>query len=269
MVVETLIAAMNLKDVNENENLIKNMNVKGKSITINQITKDGIDIFSDINKENRIISFKEKGLSKSRNKAISNSIGDICIIADDDMIYEDNCEEIIKNSYDKYKDADIIAFYVESLNKERPLHKLNEGKLSFKDTLKLASVQITFKKESFIKKGLKFNEIFGAGARYNCGEENILLSDACKKGMNIYFVNEKIANVLNETSTWWSGIFDENYFKVKGACYYMIDKENYKKLIDDFATRKYDIYKNNFSRQQAIDFMLEGKNELIREYRED
>lgn len=262
MTIETLVSTMNLKNKEEHEKLIKNMNIKGKSITINQITKNDIEIFSSIEGKNRVISFKEKGLSKSRNKAIKNSIADICVIADDDMLYYDNYENIILSAYDKYKEADIIAFCVDTSNKERPLHRLNEGKLGFKDTLKLVSVQITFRRESFLKNNLKFNELFGAGAKYNCGEENILLADACRLGMNIYFVSETIGSVSNETSTWWDGVFDEKYFNTKGACYYMIDKDNFLEIATDFANRKYDLYKANYSKEQVISFMINGKNEL-------
>ena len=156
MLIETLVSTMNLKNKEEHEKLIKIMNIKGKSIIINQITKNDIEIFSSIEGKNRVISFKEKGLSKSRNKAIKNSIADICVIADDDMLYYDNYENIILSAYDKYKEADIIAFCVDTSNKERPLHRLNEGKLGFKDTLKLVSVQITFRRESFLKNNLNF-----------------------------------------------------------------------------------------------------------------
>lgn len=47
-----------------------------------------------------------------------NSNADICIIADDDLKYESDYEEKIKNGYKKYKDAGIIAFYVDNVDKK-------------------------------------------------------------------------------------------------------------------------------------------------------
>ena len=52
MLIETLVSTMNLKNKEEHEKLIKNMNIKGKSITINQITKNDIEIFSSIEGKN-------------------------------------------------------------------------------------------------------------------------------------------------------------------------------------------------------------------------
>ena len=47
----------------------------------------------------KFISCDEKGLSKSRNKAINNATGDICIIADDDVTYSDDYIEKIRQAY--------------------------------------------------------------------------------------------------------------------------------------------------------------------------
>ena len=42
----------------------------------------------------------------------------------------------------------------------------------------------------------------------------------------------------------------------------MIDKDNFEELTKDFASRKYDLYKNNYSEEQVVDFMRNGKKEV-------
>ena len=88
MNLEVLISTMNLKNEDENLKLIKRMNIKTKSLTINQITDKEIQSFEKIEGQNKIISKKEKGLSKSRNVAIQNAKAEICIFADNDIVYE-------------------------------------------------------------------------------------------------------------------------------------------------------------------------------------
>ena len=71
-----------------------------------------------------VISVNEKGLSRSRNKAILNSNADICVIADDDMYYSNQYELNVSKGYKKYPDADIIAYYVDSDDKRHIKEKL-------------------------------------------------------------------------------------------------------------------------------------------------
>ena len=52
----------------------------------------------------------DRGLSKSRNLAIKNAIGDICLIADDDVVLEKDFHESILSSYESLSDADLISF---------------------------------------------------------------------------------------------------------------------------------------------------------------
>ena len=137
MDIEVLISAMNLKNEQEFRELIARSKITTKSLLINQVTKDDIEPFDIKEGEHRLLSFKEKGLSKSRNKALANSVGDIAILCDDDVIYVDNYEKIIKDAYEKNPDADIIAFYIESLNPKRRIRHLENGYVDFKKSLQI------------------------------------------------------------------------------------------------------------------------------------
>ena len=86
MKCEVLVSTMNQEKKNE---LIRNMRIND-CVIINQITKNIKFQKDDLNSSQKFLSFKEKGLSRSRNKAIQNSSADICIIADDDMYYEED-----------------------------------------------------------------------------------------------------------------------------------------------------------------------------------
>lgn len=261
MKIEVLLSTMNLKNEKEHDNLIKKMNINN-SITINQISKSEINESTITNKKNKLYSYKEKGLSKSRNKAISKCTGDICVIADDDLTYVKDYEKIILNAYNKYPQADIIAFDVPSTNEERPTSSLKDGKVNYIKTMKLSSFQITFKKDSIVNKNLKFDENFGAGSgKYTCGEENIFLFEAKKAGLKIYYSKQAIAQVTHNDSTWYNG-FNEDLFTTKGAMFYRMNQKIWQILIMQFAIRKYKLYKDNFTFVSAIKNMIKGKNEV-------
>jgi glycosyltransferase involved in cell wall biosynthesis len=85
MNTEVLIATMNLKSEEEYEELIKSTKASSNTLTINQITEENLHVLEVKEGKHKLFSFKERGLSKSRNKAISRASGDICIIADNDV----------------------------------------------------------------------------------------------------------------------------------------------------------------------------------------
>lgn len=255
MKCEVLVSTMNNNNYYQ---LKKNMNLN-KCVIINQIT-DKNELINKKEKDFKVLSFREKGLSKSRNRAISNSSGDICILADDDMYYQKNYEEIILNAYKKHSNADLIAFIVPHDNRKGK-KILKEGKIGFLNIMRIQSVQVTFKKKSIVENDIKFDENFGAGTKYFCGEETIFLNDCRKKGLNIYFVPVEIARLKDTgVSTWFKG-YDKQYFNTRGAIYYRMTKKLYFILILQFAIRKYKMYKHECSFFKAINLMLEGKNE--------
>lgn len=251
MNIDVLISTMNLKN---QEDLIKKENVKS-SVIINQVKDITLEDIAEGN--NRLYSYQEKGLSKSRNRAIENSKADICVIADDDIRYEDDYEEIIKNGYEKYPDADIIAFYVNNvdINKRRPIRK--EGKINLIKSMRIQSVQLTFKRESIVNNNINFNERFGTGAELYMGEENVFLSNCLSKGLKIYYIPQKIATIQDNESTWFKG-HNEYDFNVKGAVYYAMSKRLYPIFILQFAVRKTKLYANEVRPVKAIKYMFNG-----------
>lgn len=256
MTVEVLVSTMHRIDLS----IEKSMNIDSDAIIINQCGKDDYHEKKIKNGCVRMISVNDRGLSKSRNLAIDNSKADICVIADDDLKYNEKYKNIILKSYKKYQDADIVAFDVPSTKQNRPTSSLKEGRVDFLHSMKISSFQITFKRKSFTDNNIRFNELFGAGSKYTCGEENILLAEAIKKGLKIYFVNRDIAIVNHNDSTWFNG-FDEKLFRTKGAMFYEINNRLSILLILQFAIRKHRFYKNNVSFLSAYRYMIEGLKE--------
>lgn len=255
MKLQVLLSIMNEKNIKKQ---LERMNIKKNYVVINQITKNNITPTNDITPFNKIISVKEKGLSKSRNLAIKNSEADIGLIADDDMYYRKDYDKIITNAYLKYPSADIIAFDVEYEDKSIEKKKQKEGKLNFITSMKVSSVQITMNLKSIKDNKIYFDEMFGAGSTYIMGEENIFLSDCLKKKLNIYYVPVKIGTLkLAHASSWFKG-YDEVYFNSKGAMFYRMSKKLYLLLIIQFALRKKGLYKKEASLLCALKWMRNG-----------
>lgn len=253
MRIQTLIATMNLSD---HDSLVQSMNISGESITINQSPNSNTPNSKVTN--HKLLSYSERGLSRSRNRAIDTSDSDICVIADDDMRYEDNYEEQISKAYNELPQADIIAFHVGSEDPRQNKKILKKGRLNRITSMKIASWQLTFRRDSITKSGIRFDENFGAGTHNYMGEENIFLYDCIRRGLKVYYMPIKIATLQDDAeSTWFEG-YNKKYFTVKGAAYRRMSTALCLPFIIQFALRKYTVYKNTVSLYRAVFYMING-----------
>lgn len=247
--IEILISTMNLKKEIEAQDLIKKMKITSDFLVINQAKE------TEISNDN-IINSNQIGISKSRNMAIQNSKNKIILIADDDVIYSDNYKNIIVDAYNKYTNADIISFYIESQNPKRKIKRMKTGRIGLIRSMRVASVEISCKSDRI--KEIKFNEEYGAGAKINRGEEQIFLRDARRQKLKAIFVNKKIGEVEQKESSWNKG-WDKNYFENQGELYKSLSPKCYKILILQYALRKYNQYKSNLTLKEAIKYMMPYK----------
>ena len=255
--MELLLSTMNKKNIEQQEALLSKMNWNKTALIINQMPESKIAKKEEINKNYRCISTQEIGLSKSRNMAIQNAKEDICLFADDDVILEDQAEQVINQAYHTYLDADIICFFIESLNANRKIKKMKNRKVGFLKTMRIASFQITFKRKKILEKGLQFDEEFGAGSKWDHGEEAIFLCDCLRQGLKIQYIDKKIGKVEQKESTWYKG-FTKDFLYKQGAIFYRMLPCWYFFLILQFAIRKKKQYCNFLSCIEAIRIMKKG-----------
>ncbi len=261
MNLQVLISTMHQE---KPDNLLSQMNIQTNSIVVNQCAFDSNEIIkSEIdNKKTTWINSSERGLSKSRNLALRNSSAEICLLADDDMKYTDDYEMIVLQAFKDNPKADVISFKVEGIERLFKSYSSKMMRVRYICSLKLASVEIAFRREKIINKGIRFSEEFGAGAKYSMGEENIFLYDCLKKGLRIYYVPLKIADIHLGNSSWFTG-FNEKYFFNKGAVFARMSKTFSMLLILQFAIRKYKLYHNEYKLFDVYRFMRNGRRKYF------
>ena len=162
MKLEVLLSCMNQQDMS----IVEKSNITGNVLIINQTSHAASEeLYADA-QHIRMLSTTERGLSNSRNMAIQNANGDICLLSDDDETFETNYETIILDTFQKLPDADVIAFNVS--NKETRLKPVIQ-RLRYLDTLKIASYQIAFRRDSIMQNQIMFDPLMGAGSGNGCG----------------------------------------------------------------------------------------------------
>lgn len=258
MNLQVLVSTMNQTD----HNLINRMNISSDAVVINQCHHNQSNSFKNGKNNIKWIDVNDSGLCNSRNLAIENATGDICVIADDDMVYVDNYKDIILKQFENYPNADIIIFQVEGIEKNFKNYHNKPRKLNYFTLMKVSSVEISFRLSSIRNNNIKFNEIFGAGSVYFAGEENIFLTDCAKKGLIIQYVPIKIADLHLGDSSWFKG-YNEEYFIAKGAVFAALSKRLSVFYILQFAIRKYKLYSKETSMKDAAINMFKGKKEFL------
>lgn len=258
--MESLISTMGTKP----KDLCEKMNLQTDAIIINQTDRVGYTELIHKNNNIREYSFMERGVGRSRNAALMRAKGDICLMADDDMVYVNDYPHLVEEAYKRHPDADMIIFNVRIHTKDATIEKVKKsGKVNFFNSLKYGTVTFTFKKESIYKKTIFFSLLFGGGAKYSNGEDSIFLWDCLKKGLKVYAVEDTIADVYNEESSWFTG-YNEKFFFDRGALFEALSPRNSRWLIYQYALRKNRQYQDDMPMNESIRLMQKGAHEFRR-----
>ena len=228
MNLEVLLSCMYQEDMS----IALRTRIQSDLLIINQCNKDeSVENICDGHRI-RMISSTERGLSKSRNMALENACGDICLICDDDERLVDNYSGIILDAFEAHPDADIIAFNFKNPYRTFPL---KQKRIGYIGALRLASWQIAFRKKSIIDNHIRYDETMGAGVTMGGGEEYKFLLDCLKKGLSIIYLPIYIGSVSQEASTW-------DLTKENAASYFQDRGEAYGKIMGKWLGAAYIIY---------------------------
>lgn len=193
--------------------LIEASCITGNAVVINQCDREGEYSFQTEKGSVRWVDSRQRGLTRSRNLAISLSEADICLLCDDDEVFEADYEQKILAAYEALPQADVIIF---KMKNRVPSFEDRIMELKFPQTMRVSSWQISFRREELMRCGVRFDELLGAGTGNGAEEELKFLTDCQKAGLKIYYVPEVIASVAQAESTWFEG-FNEQFFYNRGA----------------------------------------------------
>lgn len=210
MNIEVLVSTMDQID----HGLLERMNIQTDAVVVNQCDRNGLERFEFKGHSITWVDTTQRGLSRSRNMALSYASGDICLLADDDIVYLDGFYNDVIKAYSDQKNADIITFNFQAKNARSSRKPRTDRRAPFYRSY--SSVSLSFKRIKVLKKGLSFNQLLGAGSDYGDGEESLFLIESRKKGLKIYENHAYICIVDFGTSSWFKG-YDEKFYFNKGV----------------------------------------------------
>lgn len=190
-------------------------------LIVNQVdkkNKKSAEVWADYirTKGGMVFNAAERGLSKSRNRAIREATGTICVIADDDLIFDADAAERVQSVFAANPDADVITFQARD-EEGRPLRRYpaKPHTHTIWTAPNVLSVEIAFRRSAVLESKVTFDERFGLGAEFVSGEENIFIADLIRAGLSVIYFPTCIVTHQGKTS---GGQFQDDRVVVsKGA----------------------------------------------------
>ncbi len=241
MKIQILVATMNQTDCS----LIEKMNIKTDAIVGNQCDKNSIETFDRNGCGIMYLNFAEKGVGLNRNNALMRATGDICLFADDDMVYEDDYVQVVQRAFGENPNADVIVFNLKEKETTRKIIT-KKHRVWYLNYLRYGTARIAFRLQSVKKHGIYFNQCFGGGTEHCHGEDNLFLNACLKNGLKIVAVPEYIATLTQERASSWNNGYDDKYIKDQGALYRALSRKWWRLLCLQDAVRRCKSYKMNW-----------------------
>lgn len=250
MTIQTLVVTVNQTD----HSLLPKMNIQTDAIVGNQCGNNQVEQFDYEGHNIEWVSTNTRGVGINRNEVLMRAKADICVLADDDMVFENDYSNTVIECFEKNPEADMLIFNLKGKKKRykntsvKKINRFNYGKYG--------AARIAFKTRSIKFSSVTFHTLFGGGCEYSCGEDTIFLRECIKKGLKIVAVPVTVASITDDTSTWFKGYTDK-YFFDRGVLYYVLNSRLCK-MHAVYHCLRYRKKYSEYGWKNALKQMLEG-----------
>ena len=204
--------------------LCEKMNISSDALIINQGSAYAAEEFDHKGHRIKALSMDEKGVGLSRNTALLRATADIVLFSDEDIVYSDDYEALVKEQFEKNPKADMILFNVKVSEERRTYWTDSAHRVHRWNCGRYPAYSIAAKTNRLHETGLTYHLWFGGGAVFSNGEDSLFLNEALKKGLKMLAVPVCIGEEKpreDGSSTWFSG-YNEKFFYDRGVLYHYL-----------------------------------------------
>lgn len=195
------------------------MNIHSDVVFANQCDRTSYEELEFDGHRAKMISTQTRGVGVNRNLALTYASADICLFADDDVVYVDDVERIVTSEFDAHPDADVIIFNLDTDDVKRRQVRYNKTRRCKRfERMPWGGCRIAVRMSALRRANVWFTTLFGGGCLFPSGEDSMWLTDARRKGLTFYVSKETVGCVHFGESSWFDG-YGERFFYGKGAFY--------------------------------------------------
>lgn len=190
------------KTQQELRNIVSELNIKGRVLIGNQGFESD-SIINDIVHGCKITIFNMTGfgVSKNRNKLLSEASSEYVTFLDDDMYFQDEMQLNVEKTLESHR-YNAVRFNVVSDNINRPIKLLTkQGYVGFRQLSSFGVCGIFYKRDFLKENNINFNEKIGPGTDINHGEDG-LFNNTFLKHSKIYCFPQIAFHAKQIESTW-------------------------------------------------------------------
>ena len=253
--LEVLVATMKQDDFS----IVERMNITSSAVIANQHNRNDIETKEIAGNQIKMITTSTRGVGLNRNIALLASSAEYLLFADDDMIYYDGSLDGVVKAFDDMPQADVIIFSFEHSKDGKIYEKVHLPikKLHWWNSMRYGTYAVAIRREAVIKNNITFNQLFGGGCIYSCGEDSLFIMDCFKSGLKVYSHSCVLGECKKDTSSWFYG-YDKKYFHDKGVLFSFLFPKAKSLIIPIFAIKMKIKLKTEFSALQIFKLMRKG-----------
>lgn len=136
------------------------------------------------NPKARLVELKNNGVAKSRNAAMDRASGKYLLFADDDVVFENSgIDQAVDYLENNPNCAIVLARAVDESGSLRKRYTETVTPLKLTNSARAATYEMLIRLDSIKGRGIRFDEEFGAGAKFYLGDEYIFIADALRAGL--------------------------------------------------------------------------------------
>lgn len=256
MRLQLLVAAMHT----DATTLIKNMQIDSDAIIVSQGDHYGYEELEYQGHKIRYFAMAERGVGQNRNTSLLRADGDICLFADEDIVYEKGYAQTVLAQFEKHPEADMLVFNVQAAEGRETYHTESFGRVRWYNCGRYPTYSFAARTEKLHKKNITFSLLFGGGAKYCNGEDSLFIAECIRKGLKVYKVPDLIGRENGRASTWFKG-YDRKFFFDRGVLYSHLYGPLAKIMAFRFVFTKKSLICSEISWKKAYGIVCEGIRE--------
>lgn len=167
-------------------------------------------------KDFRVMPTATRGVARNRNLALAAASAPVVLESDDDVSYTSSQLQNVIDAFDLHPEADFISFKYYSKDNPRIYPDYEFDFRSRPKGYYVGGIEMAFRLEPIRRAGIIFNELFGIGAEFPSGEEDVFVIDMLNAGLKAIFL--PITIVTHDSDS--TGMREDrkpNFIRTKGA----------------------------------------------------
>ena len=208
--LQVLLVTMHQTDFS----ILEKLNYRGSIVIANQADREQIETRGQA----KMITTATRGVGLNRNIALLAADGDILLLADDDMRYNDGMEEAVLAAFRENPQADALIFGLDIVRggEVTERRRLKNKRLRFWNSMRYGAVRIAVRRKALLDNNILFHQRFGGGCPFSAGEDSLFLKACFDAGLKIYGHEYALGQCCKDSSSWFVG-YNEKYFYDKGV----------------------------------------------------